>query len=378
MKIVTFSEHLYGGSILGNSLGSPTLALNAYKPYLFGDKQFGQLIKSPMVSLIQNHSDAWPLLRELHTETDGQGRHILLFNAVGGMGDNIMMWPFARILNKRGYKVHILVTAHYYQFLWLGFPWIHSMLQLPADWNVVQGFHAHVFFEYLTNYYAHQDQGHPLDIMLTKVDIDPESIPASEKRLAPEFTALEKTIGNALYKGKRLAFFQLSASQHARSLAPEQSRNFLLELAKAFPELHWIGLYGPDTSKAYYEPSLDVPNVEFRLFQKWRILWTLIKRAEVCVGPDSMLVHAAGVFDIPCVGLWGIHDPKCRIRYYPRHFPIFLSDRCSKSPCYWNTADTAMPNFCPDEIPDRTRCGVLQAITEDLLIAKVREALSSS
>ncbi len=375
MKVVSFSEHLYGGNVLSESFESPTVVLDAYKPYLLSNKQFDKLVKSPIVSLMQNTSEAWPLLRELHAEADGKGKHILLFNAVGGMGDNIMMWPLARILDKRGYKVHILVAAQHYKILWLGFPWIQSIIQLPAYWNVVQGFHAHVFFEYLTNQYAHRDQGHPLNIMLTKVGIDPESIPASEKRLAPEFTTLEKTIGNALYKGKRLAFFQLSASQHARSLAPEQSRNFLLELAKAFPELHWIGLYGPGISQAYYEPPLDVPNVEFRIFQKWRILWTLIKRAEICVGPDSMLVHAAGVFGVPCIGLWGLHDPQCRIGYYPRHFPIFLSEKCPKSPCYWPS--DSMPNFCPDEMPDRTRCGVLQAITEDLLIAKVQEALSS-
>ncbi|PWU07780.1 MAG: hypothetical protein C5B47_05575, partial [Verrucomicrobia bacterium] len=140
MRVVSFSEHLSGSPVLVDIFGSPTIVVDAYKPYLLNDKQINKLSKSPVAPLIYKTSEAWPLLRELHAETDGKGKHILLFNSVGGMGDNIMMWPLARILDKRGYKVHILVAAHHYQFLWLGFPWIQSILQLPAYWDVVQGF----------------------------------------------------------------------------------------------------------------------------------------------------------------------------------------------------------------------------------------------
>ncbi len=374
MKVVTFSEHLYGIGLLTKALIYPGTLLEAHKPYLLSLHQYNALCNESSNTFMRQISDAWPLLRELHVEAEGKGRDVLLYNDVGGMGDMVMMWPLAQILHKRGYKVHILLRPGY-EHLWVGFPWIESVIILPTHWNTIQRFHGHVFFEFLTNYYMHQDQGHPLDIMLQKVGIDPNEIPDSEKRVIPNFTFWENEMGRNLYKGKKLAFFQLSASQHSRSLSPEQTRNLLLSLAKAFPELHWIGLYGLKIAPAYYVPALSEPNVEFRMFEKIRILWSLLRRAEVCIGPDSMLIHAAGTQGIPCVGLWGTHDPSTRVKYYPKHFPIFLSEKCAQSPCYWLAS--TMPTFCPDEIPDRRYCGVLQAITEEMVIAKVREALSS-
>lgn len=375
MKLISFSEHLYS---FGTTLDLPLCGhsvLDAYKPYLFDDRQYQKLIKNGLQPFMEEVSSAWPALKPINAEVDGKGKEVLLYNSVGGMGDNIMMWPFSRILAQRGYRVHILVTPGY-ESLWIGHSWIQSIITLPAPWVTIQRFHGHAFFEHLTNWYVHKDQEHPLDIMLMKVGLDPQSISDSEKRVVPKFTHWEEEISNRLYKGKRIAFFQMAASQHARSQAPEQSRNLLTALAREFPELHWIGLYGPRTPGIYYEPPLKEPNVEFRLFQKIRVFWSLLRRSEVCVGPDSMLIHAAGTLGVPSVGLWGIHNPESRVQYYLNHFPIFLSEKCARAPCYW--ASTDMPTFCPDKIPDRTRCGVLQAITEDILIAKVRAALVAS
>jgi ADP-heptose:LPS heptosyltransferase len=291
------------------------------------------------------------------------------------MGDNIMSWGVVRHLSELGYRVHVLCLP-IMEFCWQGFPWVESMVFLPNYWSLIDRFDHHLIFESISNSYTHEHQVHPLDAMLSKVGVDPSKIPVDKKRVAPEFSRQELRVAEAMYPGKRLAFFQLSPSQKARQLPAPLMREILAALAAAFPELHWIALGGGNTSAAYFDPPLDLPNVEFRSFDRIRTLWALVQRSALCISPDTMLVHAAGMFGVPCVGLWGTYPPSSRVAYYENHHAIFHRERCPNSPCNWN-AD-GLPSFCPPPAPGtaRTNCAVLEGITPEEVVETARRALA--
>lgn len=373
MHVISFVDHI--------SLENANLKFGgasnfeARKPYLFSDKQLDTIKELELNIPFERLSKAEPMLRSFHETSDGRKGSVLIYNGVGGMGDQIMTWPLAKILADRGYEVHILLEQHLALF-WYGFPWVKSIVTLPCYWAILEKFDYHINLEYISNGYAHDQQMQPIDLMLRICGIDPASIPDQEKRVAPIFTLTEENISSHLYKDRKLAFYQLASSQQIRSLSPQHSRAILTALAKAFPDFHWIAVFGPLEASPYWFEPFDAQNIEVRSFERPRLLWSLVKRAELCVAPDSMLVHVAGTLERPCVGLWGPYAAESRVKYYPHHYPIYHKEACPLSPCNWNAS--ALPHICPPSLNQpRERCEVMLQITPEEVIEGAHTLLRS-
>lgn len=370
MHVISFTEHVWleGGP---NQFGGIQV-FEAEKGYLFADKQFDKLKAWDTTIPYQKVSKAEPMMKPFLFSEKGPKGRVLIYNGVGGMGDQIMTWPLAKILADRGYEVHILSEPHLVMF-WHSFPWVTSIVTLPCYWSALRLFDHIINLEYISNGYAHDNQQQPIDLMLQLCGIDPASISDEEKRVAPRFTRTEEEIAKGLYSGRRLGFYQLACSQQIRSLGPDHSRAVLKALAEEFPDIYWIGIYGALEASAYWrDPIAD--NVEFRSFERPRLLWSLMQRAELCVGPDSMIVHIAGVLEKPCIGLWGPYGPDSRVKYYPHHYPIHHTEACPLSPCHWNAIQ--IPHICPPS-PDRPRefCDPMLKITPEEVVAAAHKIM---
>jgi hypothetical protein len=373
MHVISFVEHIW----IENShmhFGSSQV-FEGGKAYLFADKQFDKMKAWDFSIPYEKVSKAEPMFTPFHFSPNDSKKRVIIYNGVGGMGDQIMTWPLSKILADRGYEVHILSEPHLTMF-WHGFPWIKSIVTLPCYWSTMEQFDYHINLEYISNGYAHGGQMQPIDLMLRTCGIDPKSISDEEKRVAPHFSKMETDIAKALYADRRLGFYQLACSQQVRSLPPKQSRAVLKALAEAFPDIYWIGVYGPLESSGYWMEPLGVDNVEFRSFERPRLMWSLIKRAEICVSPDSMLVHVAGVLERPCVGLWGPYGPGTRVQYYPNHYPIHHTTECSFSPCHWNAVQ--FPHICPPLAQQHQRCAVMLKITPEEVVEGARKLMEEA
>lgn len=372
MHVISFIDHICLENATLKFGGASNF--EAQKPYLFSDKQLETIKELELNIPFERVSKAEAMLKPFHEAKDGRKGSVLIYNGVGGMGDQIMTWPLAKILSDRGYEVHIL-SEHHLSAFWYGFPWVRSIITLPCYWSLLEKFDYHINLEYISNGYAHDKQKQPIDLMLQICGIDPTSIPDEEKRVVPYLTQTEENIASNLYKGRKLAFYQLACSQKIRSLAPEHSRAVLTALAKEFPDFYWIAIFGPLEVSSYWQEPLGVDNVEFRSFERPRLLWSLVKRAELCVAPDSMLVHIAGAFARPCVGLWGPYTAETRVKYYLNHYPIHHKKACPLSPCHWNAS--SLPHICPPTPnPPRERCEVMLQITPEEVIEGARQLLS--
>jgi ADP-heptose:LPS heptosyltransferase len=370
MKVVTFSDsfsHECWAPVVGR-----TVHFEPGKPYLLSNKQMMNLTERKLDGFAEKVSAAEPALREFNVATARKGQSILLYNGCGGMGDAIMAWPLARILSDEGFRVHVLAEPHL-EFAWQGFPWVETILLLPCYWKMMDWFDHHAFFEFISNSYFHEGQEHPVDHSLRKMGFDPSIIARERKVLPPQFTPMETRFASWLYPGSKIAFFQLKASQQARSLPAFRVREIFSRVAVEFPEFHWIGIAAEMDDYAL-EADPGLPNTEVRKFHRLRLLWALMQRAELVIAPDSMAVHMAGSMGIPCVGLWGIYAPEVRTAYYHGHVPVFHKEACPSCPCNWNYY--GLPTFCPPvSRPPRTTCAVLEAVSADEVVEAAKKAL---
>lgn len=339
-------------------------------------------------------------------------QRLLLYNGSGGYGDQIMTWPFARILTTYGFEVHVLSDPGN-QTCWWNFPWIKSIQALPMQHEAFKMFDYHVMLEAVVNTDEHQDQQHPLDVMLHKVGIDPATIDIKQKVIRPNFTYLEMQVANQ-FQGKQIGMYQLASANPIRCLPPNDTAFILSKIADAYPDIHWLALYdefipetyrtavncircggrgtidhiaevvasGTDTTPppapvVTQEPCPKCkgsktlrPNIQLFCASALRELWALTTKARIVVGPDSMMVHVAGSMDVPCVGLWGLTHPGNRVKYYKNHAPIWKKEACPFAPCFAYAGN--FPKYCPPR-PNRTVCECLGAISPQDVIDGIKQ-----
>jgi hypothetical protein len=373
------------------------------------------------VSRIENRI---PNFNALHHKPGSQ--RLLLYNGSGGYGDQIMTWPFARILASYGFEIHILNDPGN-QTCWWNFPWIKSIQAIPMQYEQFKMFDYWCLMEAVVNCDEHQDQQHPLDVMLAKVGIDPNSIEPKLKVVRPNFTWLEMQSVNQ-FQGKIFGMYQLAAANPIRCLPPSDSVFLLSKLADAFPEIHWLALYDEFIPEPYRQsvacpkcqgggkvekmpeaipasftgtstgsiegdlalatatvleaqkPVQEIcakckgsgtirPNIQLFTALALRDLWALATKAAVVVAPDSMMVHVAGSMDVPCVGLWGPCNPANRAKYYKNHFAVWKREACPFAPCF--AYGGAFPRYCPPRT-NRTVCECLGAVAPQEVIDAVK------
>jgi len=357
MNIITFHKHveLHFNKSSGQSVFKGLPGNN----YIFGRAQLVKLASSQQFQTsILKQSLLEPRLANF-VARKGDGGHVLVYNGCGGYGDQIMTWPLTLILHNMGYKVHVLVDPGNAE-CWSNFPWIQSVNTLPIDLSVFKLFNHHVMMEVICNLDEHTPQMHPLDSMLFKIGIDPESVDPSLKCVSPRFTADEELSAQNIVGESLYGIYQLSAASRVRSLTPDESVSLLHHLAKSFPNLTWYAIYdGIGYTHVFKDILNDHPsNVVPYVSPNLRVLWAMISKARVCVAPDSMVAHVAGSLGVPCVGLWGPVAPSSRVAYYKNHRPIFKQDACHLAPCHAYT--TSFPRYCPTG--QQPQCAVLSAI----------------
>ena len=376
MNLITFREPLT--IAFKKSAGGAQITFEANKEYLLSNSQMDRILKDQnvlakyyRVSRIENR------IQNFHVKAFPPKTKLLIFNGGGGYGDQILTWPVAHILSKRfGFQVHVL-TDPGNNCCWWGFPWVKSVQVIPCAWEQIKLFDAFAPMESVVNMDEHADQEHPVDAMLRKMGVDPETIDPSEKCVRPNFTQSEMgSLMSIKQKYPRLGLYQLAPANPIRGLPPADSAWLALKLAEATPGIHWLCLHDEFVPKEYRE-VLETKAVERKqsnlqafVADNLRELWALAEHVDIVVSPDSMMVHVAGMFGTPCVGLWGPLDPVKRVAYYKNHHPLWHREFCPHSPCF--AYSSVFPRYCPPRPDVRKSCDVLAGISPAELIETVK------
>ena len=376
MNICTWTEPLT--MQFRKSAGGATMTFEAGKPYLIANAQMERIMKDKnVVDRTYKVSKVDTRIQNAHAAAFKKGQRILLYNGSGGYGDQILTWPIARFLSRQGLDVHIL-TDPGNNPCWWNFDFVKTVNTIPILWESVRMFDHFAHWEAAVNMDEHQDQEHPIDMMLRKIGYDPDLIPAEEKCVRPSFTPSELgTLSNFLQRGKTIGLYQLSSANPVRGMTPNDSVFLILKLAEATPDLHWLCLHD-EFVPAEYKDTLasealrrGIKNVEAFCAPNLRELWALTEHVSVVVSPDSMMAHIAGAFGTPCVGLWGPVDPDKRVRYYKNHHPIWHRNICPHAPCFVYSA--TFPRYCPPRPAQRDTCDVMAGIAPSEVINLVNK-----
>jgi len=319
-------------------------------------------LKEDFQGVIHKVSSLEPRTRNFVAKPPHRGR-VLLYNGSGGYGDQLITWPLPAILTRLGYEVHVAVEPGN-EPLWWTVPHCASVVSLPVEYEEWKLYDHHAVFESVGNFDEHPDQRHPLDAMLWKLGIDPSAVPDSDKSLPPLLTQGELAEVDKLTDGRPYGLYQLAASIPLRSLPPAASAEALAVVASKRQDLLWLAVHDQYIPKDYVKEAseLGLPNVTSRVFKTIRSLLAAASKAKLVVGPDSFLIHAAGVAGVPAVGMWGPTPPDLRVRYYANHKAIYNQPGCRYAPCL--CAGAAPPPYCPSTV--NGACGVVASGVEQL------------
>lgn len=405
MKIVRFAETVHVS--FKKSAGGATITFEAMRDYVIATNQLDRICQDKNVhSKLYKVSALEPRLVPFHIMAKKEGsQRLLFFNGSGGYGDQIMSWPIVKWLAMQGYDMHVM-TDPGNQPCWYGFPWVKTVNIVPMPFEQFKMYDHHFVMEHVSNLDEHADQLHPVDAMFVKMGIDPGSIDPKLKVVRPMFTGAEVISVNNFKQHKDIGFYQLSSANLVRALTPNDSAFLAVRLAEEFPDTHWFCLFDEFVPKEYPQAlecakckgtgnSGALPpdeaakaqvsvcsdcggskylakNLQPIIFSNLRELWALISnRASIVVSPDSMMVHAAGTMNIPCVGLWGPVAPTNRIAYYSGHHAIWHREACQMSPCFCYAS--VFPRYCPPRGTARTVCEVMAAVNPHEVVEAVRQ-----
>jgi len=434
MNLVTFAEHV--SLTMEKSAGATNMVFEAGRDYVIAASHFNRMIaKEEVKDRLFKWSRIENRIPNFNANAKKPGtQKLLLYNGSGGYGDQVMTWPFARILASYGFEVHVLVDPGNVS-CWWNMPFVKSIQNIPIQYEQFKMYDYWVIFETVVNAEEHVDQLHPLDQMLRRVGINPDAVDPKLKVYHPNFTFLEMQAAMQ-FQGKPIGMYQLSAANPVRCMPPNESAYLLSKVAEAYPNVHWLALYDKFVPEQYrkavecqkcngkgrlesnvVEPPPvpivhDMANVSadkalaevtkatesiaaagrkkqeicpkckgsgtlrhnIQIYQaaSLRELWAVASRAAVVIGPDSMMVHIAGSLETPCVGLWGPCNPMNRVKYYKNHFPVWKKEVCQFSPCFAYAG--TFPRYCPPR-KDRQICECLGAVGPADVIEQLRKII---
>jgi hypothetical protein len=380
MNLIRFAEPVTIS--FKKSAGGATITFEAGRDYVIANQQLERILHDENIrNRAYKISKLESRIANFHVGARKAGtQRLLFFNGSGGYGDQIITWPVVKLLSGMGYEVHVL-TDPGNNVCWWNFPWVKSVDICPIPYERVKLFDYVCIFESVVNMDEHQDQEHPLDVMLRKIGVDPRAVDASLKRVAPNFTYSEMA-NTQVFKDKTIGMYQLSSANQIRCLQPADSVFMLLKLADAYPHIHWLALYDEFVKPEYKTQleekikELEITNIQPYCAPNLRDLWALTTRAQVVIAPDSMMVHIAGCMGVPCVGLWGPMPPQSRVAYYTNHLPIFHRELCVHSPCF--AYSNTFPKYCPPRPGGRTTCEVLAGISPVEVIEAVNKIIQAT
>ena len=343
------------------SCGSRKSVIEPQKDYLFSNIQRVHLASDEEVTrkiFRQSLMEArlGPFKANL---SGGNGEKLLFYAGAGGYGDQLMVWPVARLLNRAGYIVDVLVDPGN-EPLWQEIDFIRRAISLPVLLNDLRGYDHMALHEFVTNADGHPGQLHPTDNLLMRCGIDFRGVPDADKRVRPVLTVGEMLTG-ARWSG--CGIYQLASSNALRNLLPEAAVNLLLRL-RAETGIIWHAVADKFLPTAYYDKCKEA-GIQLVAFDDMRELMAVTCAAQVVVGPDSLLMHVRGMAELPAVTYFGILPPQVRTLYYPSVQPIWVKEACPYAPCY--TYTNVFQDWCPGR--PRQNCDVVAAAPDKVVEA---------
>ena len=276
-----------------------------------------------------------------HIKKLEEGAHVL-FSRAGGAGDIIMIAPIIQSMKKRYPKTEVtfamdskhsviaqmldavdhvqtypIVEDVFKDFdMYCSF---YGTIEMPSDksreMHGTDLFAEHIGWEF--------DES---DSMLASLTTPAKSVRRIKKLYVREGIPEDATVVVVQFRASNVnrAFDLSKMSQVIGKLAGRENTHILV--VGGAPEECGFQWKTEDGSKPY--PTIHKILGELT----WRETAALVAKADLCIGPDSAIVHLSGILGTPCVALYGPFPPEIRTKYYAKCVPIMSKAECA--PCF--------------------------------------------
>jgi ADP-heptose:LPS heptosyltransferase len=341
-------------------------SLEAGKQYLCANRFVGQMFDTEWRVIVDGEMWAARMLIEAepwHEEAFDPKRNysdIWIYRG-GGWGDLLMLTPTLMELHNLypKTKLHLSCDKGFYD-LFHGLNYLHMALEhLPISWPLKNPDTSIVVtYEEIIEGDPSAERTHISQLFANKFGI-------KLSNLKPQYHVSDKELSwvRSAYPhiGKKRIGIQFLASGLYRSHPSMGS--VVKELAKE----HEVFLFGSPGQLTLKDPMDNVTNLMDDGLS-FRESAAVLSTCDVCVAPDSALVHLSSALDIPCVALYGPFPADLRISH-PK--AVALQGHAECAPCFFHArSSTDFPAGMP--CTKKGRCIAMESIpVEDIVKATI-------
>lgn len=172
-----------------------------------------------------------------------------------------------------------------------------------------------------------------IDYYLKSLGIDPDSIPANDKKnqlplLQTLEPGIQKIMDDLKTKKKKIVGLKLDASTPIRSLSRDQYARAIKDILLDNPKNHvffFDNAPGTPTNNPGILSPDDMKKITVIAGQDYYQLLHILSRLDSLITIDSCFYHFANAFDIPTLVLFTIIPPDIRLTYYNNCKGILIS-----------------------------------------------------
>lgn len=304
-----------------------------------------------------------------------RGDHIatcksILIIRTGGLGDNTLLTPVLREIKRRWPAVRIAHAGikELQQGL-QNLPFIDELIDYPVPLAKAQEYDGWIFLEGAIERNEDAKTLHSVDAVAKFIGLTlPDDM---DKVQAYEPTQKERTWALWAYPripGIKRLCVQVGASAACRTYPMKKTGEVVAAMLAKGWEVFLLGAPGEIQPQKEPRPGLRIVSDGVTFRQRA----ALIETCDCFLGPDSSLVHVAGAFGIPAIGLFGPFQWQIRTKYNPLTVGMSRSEGFSCAPCHHHALGrNQFPANCPTK--DKGFCGVLDAIKPESIVAKIEE-----
>lgn len=321
----------------GDSVDDPKFTLKNDIEYVLTDylvsviikKGFGHIIKSDI-----NFYNDTRVKQRIYAGQNLYGRKLITFRN-GGVGDLIFQLPSIKEL-KDTYKDNIRITIccnEQYLDIFGNLSYIDKTLALPLELGVLLENDYFVNFESLIELNERAESVNAYDLHAEKFFIKPkimtpklESFPEKDKMVLKEIDINKKNIVIAL-----------QASAPIRSVNLDLWANLIANVGLNHKNVKFY-ICGTKSQVKIIDTLIKSVQEQAKVFNciNWSkkhsdlgSVISLIKFSDCVIGPDSGLLHIAGGFETPIIGIYGPFHSKLRLQYYKNAIGLDSMTNCS-------------------------------------------------
>lgn len=295
-------------------------------------------------------------LVDLSELADWNNRDLWLVRG-GGWGDLLCMTPLVRQIKQWWPRVRLhIACGKQYHGLFYGLDVIEEQLPIPFE-----SFIALISFEELIESHPDAQEIHIIDLFARKAGVT-----LSDRSIHYLIRTEELREAHDLYprNGKPRIAVQFLASALYRTY--QQMQFVIKELSKDC-EIYIFGIPGQVEFKPY-------PNIINLMDKKltFRQSAAVLATCDVCVAPDSALVHLSSALNVPCVALYGAMPSFLRTS----GSVIGINGKAPCAPCFFHAEGVA--DFPQDKPCTQIRkCVAIEGIPIDKIVQKVRSLMTN-